>query len=153
MPPFSDLSISVKDPKCRLEPLNKYQNDAVTDALVKPFSLIQGPPGMSYIVNLPKSNLNSEQRSLHGYIQVRVFDCLFVRIESPQSNYVFLISGTGKTVTGAHIAYWFAYQNGKTISQPDQNSIESDKANKLIPSSQVIYCGPSNKSIDVVASK
>lgn len=54
-------------------------------------------------------------------------------------------------MTGAHIAYWFAYQNKTTISQPDQKPVESDKAGKLIPSSQVIYCGPSNKSIDVVA--
>ena len=137
MPPFFHFSISERDPTCRLEPLNKYQNNAVKDALEKPFSLIQGPPGTCYIVNLPKSNLNSEQHSLQCHIQVRVFDCLFVRVESPHSTNFISIPGTGKTMTGAHIAYWFAYQNKTTIS----------------PSSQVIYCGPSNKSIDVVASK
>ncbi|XP_022809791.1 uncharacterized protein LOC111346790 [Stylophora pistillata] len=59
--------------------------------------------------------------------------------------------GTGKTVTGVHIAYWFAHRNRKTFSQSDQNPTESDNVDKLIPLSQVIYCGPSNKSVDVVA--
>ncbi|XP_022797848.1 helicase with zinc finger domain 2-like [Stylophora pistillata] len=100
LPPFSDLSISRKDSRCQLEPLNDCQNEAVKVALGKPFSLIQGPPG------------------------------------------------TGKTVTGAHIAYWFAHQNKINFSQSEQKLVESDGS-----SSQVIYCGPSNKSVDVVAKK
>ena len=47
-------------------------------------------------------------------------------------------SGTGKTVTGVHIAYWFA----------EQNKTKKSKKKKSPP--QVIYCGPSNKSVDVV---
>lgn len=57
--------------------------------------------------------------------------------------------GTGKTVTGVHIAYWFAQRN-KQESQ-DENTVCLDSADKSKTSSQVIYCGPSNKSVDVVA--
>ncbi|XP_022797854.1 uncharacterized protein LOC111336086, partial [Stylophora pistillata] len=59
--------------------------------------------------------------------------------------------GTGKTVTGVHIAYWFAEQN-KTKSckllEKETGETENDGAHKSPP--QVIYCGPSNKSVDVV---
>ncbi|XP_022112078.1 helicase with zinc finger domain 2-like [Acanthaster planci] len=46
--------------------------------------------------------------------------------------------GTGKTITGAHLTYFFT------------------EVNKQLPNSgrgppQVLYCGPSNKSVDVVA--
>ena len=47
-------------------------------------------------------------------------------------NFILIPIGTGKTVTGVHIAYWFA--------QKYKNSM-------------VFYCGPSNKSVDVVARK
>ena len=47
-----------------------------------------------------------------------------------------LSKGTGKSVTGAHIAYVFAKLN-RTLSPPEC----------------VLYCGPSNKSVDVVFSK
>ena len=45
-------------------------------------------------------------------------------------------AGTGKSETGAHIAYTFAMAN-KNMS----------------PSKCVLYCGPSNKSVDVVLGK
>lgn len=45
--------------------------------------------------------------------------------------------GTGKSVTGAHLACIFALLNKK--------SGPSDKT--------VLYCGPSNKSVDVILSK
>uniref|UniRef100_A0ABM0MGU2 Helicase with zinc finger domain 2-like n=1 Tax=Saccoglossus kowalevskii TaxID=10224 RepID=A0ABM0MGU2_SACKO len=44
--------------------------------------------------------------------------------------------GTGKTVTGVHITYWFNHLN-KQMSGAKK---------------QLLYCGPSNKSIDVVTS-
>ena len=44
--------------------------------------------------------------------------------------------GTGKSVTGAHIAYVFAKLN-KTLNTADSHQC-------------VLYCGPSNKSVDVV---
>ena len=45
-------------------------------------------------------------------------------------------AGTGKSVTGAHIAYVFAKLN-----------------KKLGDNRCVLYCGPSNKSVDVVFGK
>ncbi|XP_070570218.1 3'-5' exoribonuclease HELZ2-like [Ptychodera flava] len=45
--------------------------------------------------------------------------------------------GTGKTVTGVHIANWFVYLNGQV---------------RLFDHRQVMYCGPSNKSVDVVTA-
>ncbi|CAB4015333.1 Hypothetical predicted protein, partial [Paramuricea clavata] len=50
--------------------------------------------------------------------------------------------GTGKTVTGVHIAYWFAQLNKRKTA-----SVKKDGYN----GSMVFYCGPSNKSVDVVA--
>ncbi|XP_052456376.1 helicase with zinc finger domain 2 [Carassius gibelio] len=47
--------------------------------------------------------------------------------------------GTGKTVVGVHIVYWFL-KNSQQL--PDTNS-QKKRA--------VLYCGPSNKSVDVVA--
>ena len=49
--------------------------------------------------------------------------------------YKFLIMflGTGKSETGAHLAYFFALQNRGCKS--------------------VLYCGPSNKAVDVVHGK
>ncbi|XP_063955339.1 3'-5' exoribonuclease HELZ2-like [Lytechinus pictus] len=46
--------------------------------------------------------------------------------------------GTGKTVTGAYLAYFFTRLNQQL------------RAGKMRP--QVLYCGPSNKSVDVVAA-
>ena len=47
--------------------------------------------------------------------------------------------GTGKSVTGAHIAYVLARLN-RIINTSDSHKC-------------VLYCGPSNKSVDVVFSK
>ena len=51
--------------------------------------------------------------------------------------------GTGKTVTGVHIAYWFAQlnQERKLVEEKEEEHTGH----------MVFYCGPSNKSVDVVA--
>lgn len=53
----------------------------------------------------------------------------------------FCYQGTGKTVVGTHIVYWFHQLNkeaeGKAPTQEGKK--------------QILYCGPSNKSVDVVA--
>ena len=54
--------------------------------------------------------------------------------------------GTGKTVTGVHIAYWFAHLNRKRKPAIGEDGTKSTGA-------MVFYCGPSNKSVDVVARK
>ena len=54
-------------------------------------------------------------------------------------------TGTGKSVTGVRLAYLFAKWN-QGISG------KSAEGGKSIPR-QVLYCGPSNKSVDVVAGE
>lgn len=48
-------------------------------------------------------------------------------------------TGTGKTVVGAKIAFWFAHLNRPT-------NISGTKQ-------QVLYCAPTNNAVDVAASK
>ena len=52
------------------------------------------------------------------------------------SSYQLISVGTGKSVTGAHLAYIFAKLNG--------GQRRGSKGNC------VVYCGPSNKAVDVV---
>lgn len=56
------------------------------------------------------------------------------------------LTGTGKTVVGVYIVYWFFKQNSRK-----QRMFEDpkDKNKKEV----ILYCGPSNKSVDVVAGK
>ena len=60
--------------------------------------------------------------------------------------------GTGKTVTGVHIAFWFAKQN-KQGCLGSHDATDPDTQTKPKAPPQVIYCGPSNRSVDVVAGK
>ncbi|XP_016522614.1 helicase with zinc finger domain 2 isoform X2 [Poecilia formosa] len=52
--------------------------------------------------------------------------------------------GTGKTVVGVNIVYWFFEMNSKN---PRISEDRRDKDKKEV----ILYCGPSNKSVDVVA--
>ncbi|KAM4729429.1 3'-5' exoribonuclease HELZ2-like [Anableps anableps] len=52
--------------------------------------------------------------------------------------------GTGKTVVGVNIVYWFLEMNSKN---PRKFEDLKDKDKKQV----ILYCGPSNKSVDVVA--
>ncbi|XP_072270422.1 3'-5' exoribonuclease HELZ2 [Pyxicephalus adspersus] len=54
--------------------------------------------------------------------------------------------GTGKTVVGVHLAYWFHHVNQLTESGMDNEGEEEEVAGRRI----LMYCGPSNKSVDVV---
>ncbi|KAM6404229.1 3'-5' exoribonuclease HELZ2 [Rhynochetos jubatus] len=56
--------------------------------------------------------------------------------------------GTGKTVVGTHIVYWFHKLNEESAEKEKTLSSEDEK-----PPGQkcILYCGPSNKSVDVVA--
>ncbi|XP_062853232.1 3'-5' exoribonuclease HELZ2-like [Trichomycterus rosablanca] len=54
--------------------------------------------------------------------------------------------GTGKTVVGVHIVYWFFQENQKL--SPLDKSVEKGPKKRCI-----LYCGPSNKSVDVVAGQ
>ena len=52
--------------------------------------------------------------------------------------YVHSLLGTGKSETGAHLAYAFARQNKVAVTSSKQC---------------VLYCGPSNKAVNVVLGK
>ena len=49
--------------------------------------------------------------------------------------------GTGKSVTGAHLAFAFALLN------------KAERKPQLTKKPCVLYCGPSNKSVEVVLSE
>ena len=57
--------------------------------------------------------------------------------------------GTGKSVTGAHIAYAFAMLNrqGREKTKPSLSGARRP------PLRCVLYCGPSNVAVDVIVSK
>ena len=52
------------------------------------------------------------------------------------TSYLLISEGTGKSVTGAHLAFIFAKLNGR---------LKHEGKGKC-----VVYCGPSNKAVDVV---
>ena len=57
-------------------------------------------------------------------------------------SYVYI--GTGKSITGAHLAYAFIVANNPDLKFVPSISDEHEKIKC------VMYCGPSNKSVDVV---
>ncbi|KAF1402780.1 Helicase with zinc finger domain 2, partial [Spheniscus humboldti] len=56
--------------------------------------------------------------------------------------------GTGKTVVGTHIVYWFHKLNEESVEKEQTPSLEEEKHKRR---KCILYCGPSNKSVDVVA--
>ena len=64
-------------------------------------------------------------------------------------------TGTGKSITGAHIAYAFALLNRERrrseaeADEPVEQTAVYDPSG-LPPLKCVLYCGPSNPSVDVV---
>uniref|UniRef100_A0A674HYP0 Helicase with zinc finger 2 n=1 Tax=Terrapene triunguis TaxID=2587831 RepID=A0A674HYP0_9SAUR len=64
---------------------------------------------------------------------------------SERSQQTLFHPGTGKTVVGVHIVYWFNKLNDERLEK-EPSLDNAEKARKCI-----LYCGPSNKSVDVVA--
>ncbi|KAM9260614.1 LOW QUALITY PROTEIN: 3'-5' exoribonuclease HELZ2 [Cariama cristata] len=56
--------------------------------------------------------------------------------------------GTGKTVVGTHIVYWFHKLNEESVKE--EQTLPSEEET-LKGEKYILYCGPSNKSVDVVA--
>jgi len=54
--------------------------------------------------------------------------------------YDIVTPGTGKTLTGVKLVYWFVQMN-------------KEHAHAGGVHRQILYCGPSNSSVDVAASK
>uniref|UniRef100_A0A672UI59 Helicase with zinc finger 2 n=1 Tax=Strigops habroptila TaxID=2489341 RepID=A0A672UI59_STRHB len=68
-------------------------------------------------------------------------------IEDCSHNHLVFL-GTGKTVVGTHIVYWFHKLNENSI---EKEKILSSDEEKPKGRKCILYCGPSNKSVDVVA--
>ena len=51
----AELSLFEMYPSLQFNRLNKYQTDAVKEALRKPFTLIQGPPGKNLVYGYSKT--------------------------------------------------------------------------------------------------
>ncbi|KAM6927872.1 LOW QUALITY PROTEIN: 3'-5' exoribonuclease HELZ2-like [Xenentodon cancila] len=80
-----------------------------------------------------------------GLPQLNNTQCLAV--ETALKNTFTLIQGppgTGKTVVGVYIVFWFFTLN--SVNQRTKNSDGQEDKKEVI-----LYCGPSNKSVDVVA--
>ena len=57
-------------------------------------------------------------------------------------------------MTGVHIAYWFSQRNQRLtykVLKKDKRKKEDETAYRAPP--QLIYCGPSNKAVDVVTGQ
>lgn len=104
--------------------LNPSQNGAVREALKKRFTVIQGPPGGARV------------RGAAGCQDVEVG---LGSLRTPSA-------GTGKTVVGFHIVWWFHKSNEEHVPSCGPPSRE-----KQLGGPCILYCGPSNKSVDVVA--
>lgn len=59
-------------------------------------------------------------------------------------------TGTGKTVVGIHIVYQFFNKNKEFLSTSSDSSSAAQKQQKK---PAILYCGPSNKSVDIVAGE
>ncbi|NXA03504.1 HELZ2 Helicase, partial [Sapayoa aenigma] len=119
----------------------KYASD-----LAKSIALGHEPPHKvttSKILQQRSFDLPGSKRKLNQSQNRAILDALrgsFTLIQGPP--------GTGKTVVGTHIVYWFHKLNEDSIEQDKTPCLEDEKSKKR---KCILYCGPSNKSVDVVA--
>ncbi|KAK9971413.1 hypothetical protein ABG768_024780 [Culter alburnus] len=59
--------------------------------------------------------------------------------------------GTGKTVVGIHIVYQFFMKNKDFLASSESSKSTPDEKPPKKPA--ILYCGPSNKSVDIVAEQ
>lgn len=108
--------------------LNPSQNRAVREALEKPLTVIQGPPGRAHAGGAALGCLGPQ--GPRGWATI---SC------SPAA-------GTGKTIVGLHIIFWFHKSNQEQVQPGGSPHGETQLGGPCI-----LYCGPSNKSVDVLA--
>ncbi|XP_015282257.1 PREDICTED: helicase with zinc finger domain 2, partial [Gekko japonicus] len=104
--------------------------------LAKSIALGKKVPEQSEVLTRISFDLPRSHRRLNPSQNRAIFEALrkpFTLIQGPP--------GTGKTVVGFHIVYWFHQLNQETRSTEVKEEAQS----------HILYCGPSNKSVDVVA--
>lgn len=108
--------------------LNLDQRKAIENSVTSSFSLIQGPPGL-YFQCYCSEEETSENRD--NYVT-------YTRIDTFISYLLYLIfTGTGKTFTGVVLIGIFCSINKEICAKGGKKRI-------------VLFCGPSNKSVDLV---
>ncbi|XP_009491426.2 3'-5' exoribonuclease HELZ2 [Pelecanus crispus] len=119
----------------------KYASD-----LAKSIALGHEPPKKvttSKILQQKSFDIPGSHRKLNESQNQAVLNALrksFTLIQGPP--------GTGKTVVGTHIVYWFHELNEESVKKEQTPSSEEEKTKGR---KCILYCGPSNKSVDVVA--
>ncbi|NWV61444.1 HELZ2 Helicase, partial [Malurus elegans] len=114
--------------------------------LAKSIALGHEPPEKlktSRLLQQKSFDLPGSNRKLNQSQNKAVLDALrkpFMLIQGPP--------GTGKTVVGTHIVYWFHKLNEESVEKDKTPWLEEEKHKKR---KCILYCGPSNKSVDVVA--
>ena len=66
---------------------------------------------------------------------------------------VCMYAGTGKSITGAHLAYAFALKNRINPVVSDVKLPTGNPGEVYLVRKPVMYCGPSNKAVDRVLGK
>ncbi|NXS33148.1 HELZ2 Helicase, partial [Pomatostomus ruficeps] len=118
----------------------KYASD-----LAKSIALGHEPPQKATTSRFLKEksfDLPGSKRKLNRSQNKAVLDALrksFTLIQGPP--------GTGKTIVGTHIVYWFHKLNEESVDWDKTPFLEEEKQMRKC----ILYCGPSNKSVDVVA--
>lgn len=137
---------------------NEYQRNAITKALKSTFTLIHGPPGI-YANEILVENLNLECLKwkvcfavAHNMLKATFRQSLFTipwfffLVAVPTHvfwiiiPFINTIQGTGKTYTGTKLVYIFDKINSRMQTEGHDKK-------------QLVFCGPNNKSVDLVASK
>ncbi|XP_070600520.1 3'-5' exoribonuclease HELZ2 [Erythrolamprus reginae] len=106
-------------------------------------------PRPSNILKKRNFDIPSSSRKLNPSQQSAIQEALtksFTLIQGPP--------GTGKTVVGAQIVYWFHQLNQEKNGNTTQTGVmppPSTPNEASIEKTHILYCGPSHKSVDVVA--
>nr|XP_025045147.1 helicase with zinc finger domain 2 [Pelodiscus sinensis] len=140
------LTQKVFDLPGSLRKLNHSQHNAILEALRKSFTLIQGPPDPAVLAWKKSKLLTQKVFDLPGSLRKLNHSQHNAILEALRKSFTLIQGppGTGKTVVGVHIVYWLNKLNEEKLEK--EVSLEKEKAGKCI-----LYCGPSNKSVDVVA--
>ncbi|XP_076870212.1 3'-5' exoribonuclease HELZ2 [Brachyhypopomus gauderio] len=127
---------------------NAIHNLTTANQLVKAIATGQKTSNQgTHIQTRTPNKFEIEDHLILGFPNLNLSQCK--AIKEALNNRFTLIQGppgTGKTVVGVHIVYWFFQQN-------QQHSCRQNVAMADLKQRSILYCGPSNKSVDVVAGQ
>ncbi|XP_067904315.1 3'-5' exoribonuclease HELZ2 [Heterodontus francisci] len=98
------------------------------------------------LINLPSAVLNERKYNIPEFRALNMSQIQAVQ-QALENSFAIIQGppGTGKTMVGVHIVYWFHKMNNDHHNHTYSYEMESQAK------SCVLYCGPSNKSVNVVA--